>query len=531
MNDLIQTDILILGSGIAGGTAALQLAEAGYSVTVLTRARDPHTSNTNWAQGGIIYRGDEDAPALLAEDIVHAGAGYCNPRAVQILAEEGPELVRQILIDQLKVPFDREQDGHVALALEGGHGLPRIVHVADTTGAAIERNLVQALRSHPKINLLTSYSAIDLLTPAHHSLDRLQIYEPQSCVGVYALHRETGEVVRILAKRTILATGGLGQIFLYTTNPPGARGDGVAMAYRAGARVINSEFVQFHPTAFVKQGAPRFLITEAVRGDGARLCHADGEPFMHKYEPHWKDLAPRDVVSRCIHKEMLVHSVPNVFLDLRSYISKERIEHHFPNILKTCAEYGVDVTKDLVPVAPAAHYFCGGVWVDEWGRTTLDKLYAIGEVSCTGLHGANRLASTSLLEGLVWGVRAAQDIASKLSNDKPPNPELIPQWRESGTASPDPALIAQDMTSIQYMMWNYVGLVRSANRLQRALHELRHLETEIEDFYRNSKVTVELLGLRNAVRTAVIVAMAAWENKQSVGCHYREDEEVKGMQG
>jgi len=525
MTDLIQTDILILGSGIAGGTAALELADAGYDVTVLTRARDPHNSNTNWAQGGIIYRGDEDAPSLLAEDIIHAGAGYCNPRAVQILAEEGPTLVKRILIDQLKVPFDYEKNGHISLALEGGHGLPRIVHAADTTGAAIERNLVQALRSHPKINLLTAYSAIDLLTPAHHSLDRLQIYEPQSCVGVYALHRETGEVVRILAHRTILATGGLGQIYLYTTNPAGARGDGVAMAYRAGARVINSEFVQFHPTAFVKQGAPRFLISEAVRGDGARLCHADGEPFMQKYEPQWKDLAPRDVVARCIHKEMLAHSVPNVFLDLRSYISKERIEHHFPNILKTCAEYGVDVTKDLVPVAPAAHYFCGGVWVDEWGRTTVNNLYAIGEVSCTGLHGANRLASTSLLEGLVWGVRAADDIMREksISQSQISNPNLIPPWRESGTNMPDPALIAQDMTSIQYMMWNYVGLVRSANRLQRALSELRHLETEIEDFYRTSKVTDELIGLRNAVRTAVIVAMAAWENKHSVGCHYRED--------
>jgi L-aspartate oxidase len=330
-------------------------------------------------------------------------------------------------------------------------------------------------------------------------------------------------VKRILAKRTILATGGVGQLFLYTTNPPGARGDGLAMAYRAGARVINAEFIQFHPTTFVKQGAPRFLISEAVRGDGARLVHEDGEPFMQKYDAAWKDLAPRDVVSRSIHTEMLERGVPHVYLDLRSYIKPERIRHHFPNIVKMCLQHGIDPTKDLVPVAPGAHYFCGGVWVDEHGRTTLDNLYAVGEVSCTGLHGANRLASTSLLEGLVWGVRASKHIVMHLPFDDAPDAKKIPMWKESGGTAPDPALIAQDMTSIQHMMWNYVGLVRSAARLNRALSELRHLETEIENFYRASVVNDDLIGLRNAVRSAVIIAMAAWENKTSVGCHFRED--------
>ncbi|NJM42776.1 MAG: L-aspartate oxidase [Anaerolineae bacterium] len=523
MNQFLSTDVLIIGCGIAGGTAALHLADAGVSVTVITRSHDPSNTNTNWAQGGIIYKGEDDTPSLLAEDIQHAGAGYCNPRAVQILAEEGPGLVKEVLIDQLGVAFDHNGDGDVSLALEGGHSLPRIVHAADATGAEIERAIMVAIKRHPRIHLIPAHVAVDLLTPDHHSLDRLQMYEPKSCVGAYVLNRDSGEVLRVLAKRTILATGGLGQIFLYTTNPKGARGDGVAMAYRAGARVINSEFVQFHPTAFVKQGAPRFLITEAVRGDGGRLCHADGAPFMQKYEPQWKDLAPRDVVSRCIYFEMLDKGEPNVFLDLRSYIKPERIKHHFPNLYKACLQHDIDMTTELVPVAPAAHYFCGGVWVDERGLTTVDKLYAVGEVSCTGLHGANRLASTSLLEGLVWGVRAAKHIQERLSSDAAPKPETIPAWVDSGAKPPDPALIAQDMISIQHMMWNYVGLVRSTARLERALSELRHLETEIEGFYRNSKVTDELIGLRNAVRTAVIVAMAAWENKSSVGCHYREN--------
>ncbi len=286
---MIETDVLIIGCGIAGATAALHLAEAGVRVTIITRASDPHDSNTNWAQGGIIYRGKDDTPGLLMEDIHHAGAGYCNPRAVELLAHEGPPLVKKILIDRLHVPFDAHA-GDVSLAREGGHGIPRIIHAADATGAAIEIGLMTALRASNNITLLTSHSAIDLITPDHHSSDRLQIYEPVRCVGAYVLERDAGTITRVLAKRTVLATGGLGQIYRYTTNPVGARGDGLAMAYRAGARVINAEFVQFHPTAFVKEGAPRMLVTEAVRGDGGRLCHADGKPFMDKYDATWQDL-------------------------------------------------------------------------------------------------------------------------------------------------------------------------------------------------------------------------------------------------
>ncbi len=519
---MIQTDVLIIGCGIAGGTAALKLAEAGRQVIVITRASNPQDTNTDWAQGGIIYRGKDDAPALLAEDIHRAGAGHSNPRAVQILSEEGPDLVKKILIEKCGVQFDHTPQGELSLALEGGHSQPRIIHAADATGNAIQNGLLRALKSHPNITFLNGCTAVDLLTPDHHSRRRLTVYEPLSSVGVYALNQTDDRVTRILAKRTILATGGLGQIFLHTTNPIGSRGDGLAMAYRAGARVINTEFIQFHPTTFYHRNAPRFLISEAVRGDGARLVHADGEPFMQTYDSQWKDLAPRDVVARSIHHEMLKQGVPHVYLDLRSYIPKHRIREHFPNIYRSCLEYGVDATRDLVPVAPGAHYSCGGVWVDDWGQTTVQHLYAVGEVSCTGLHGANRLASTSLLEGLVWGDRAATHILDDWHHEPAPDADDIPEWRDDGLKPPDPALIQQDMTVIQTMMWNYVGLVRTTPRLERALRELRHLETEIEQFYRTSRVTDELVGLRNAVRSAVIVAAAAWANKTSSGCHYRE---------
>jgi L-aspartate oxidase len=522
VDDLIQTEVLIVGAGIAGGTAALQLAEAGVPVTVVTRTREPSDSNTYYAQGGLVYRGENDSSALLAQDIENAGAGHCNPSAVAVLSEDGPPLVESILINRAGVQFDREPDGRWSLALEGGHSVPRILHAADATGRAVELALLKALRANPNVRLLAGHTAIDLLTPSHQSLNRLVIYDPQSCVGAYLLDQANDRVVRCVAKKTVLATGGLGQIFLRTTNPPGARGDGMAMAYRAGARVINAEFVQFHPTTFYRPPAPLFLISEAVRGAGARLVHANGEPFMQNYDPQWKDLAPRDVVARSIHHEMLTHDVTNVYLDLGRYILKDNILAHFPNIHRDCLKYGVDITRDLVPVVPAAHYSCGGVWVDEWGQTTIDNLYAIGEVACTGVHGANRLASTSLLEGLVWGDRAARHIRGHLGKALAPNPADIVPWLDAGSEKPDPALIAQDMSSVKHMMWNYVGLVRTTPRLARALGDLRELETEIEQFYRQTHVTDGLIGLRNAIRSAVIVATAAWENKASLGCHYRE---------
>jgi L-aspartate oxidase len=522
MEELLQTEVLVIGSGIAGGVAALQLAEAGVPVILVTRAREPGDSNTYYAQGGIIYRGETDSSALLQEDIQRAGANRCNPAAVATLADEGPERVKSILIDKIEVPFDHEPDGRLSLALEGGHSVPRIIHAADATGRAIELALLEALLNTPNVTLLPHHTAIDLLTPSHHALNRLAIYEPQSCVGAYLLDQASQRVIRCLAKKTVLATGGLGQIFLRTTNPSGARGDGLAMAARAGARVINAEFVQFHPTTFYHPPAPLFLISEAVRGAGARLVDANGAPFMDRYDAQWKDLAPRDLVARSIHHEILKHDVSHVYLDLRSYIARDDILAHFPNIYQDCLSHGVDITRDLVPVVPAAHYFCGGVWVDEWGQTTIQHLYAIGEVACTGLHGANRLASTSLLEGLVWGDRAARDIRARLAATRAPDPADIAQWYDAATEDPDPALLAQDMSSVKHIMWNYVGLVRTTPRLARALRDLRELESEIEQFYRKTRVTDGLIGLRNSVQAALIVAAAAWENKTSVGCHYRE---------
>ena len=522
MADWLESEVLIIGSGIAGSVAALQLADAGVPVTVVTRANDPQESNTYWAQGGIIYRGTDDSPELLAQDLTRVGDSHCNPKAVAILAEQGPELLREILIEKARVAFDRTSDGKLELIREAGHSTRRILHATDITGRTIEVALIKTLSAHPNVTLLTGHTAVDLLTPSHHALNRLAVYERRSCVGAYLLHQNEGRVIRCLAKKTILASGGLGQIFLRTSNPPGARGDGLAMSYRTGARVINSEFVQFHPTTFYFQHASRFLVSEAVRGAGARLVHANGEPFMQKYDPEWKDLAPRDVVARSIHQEMLAHDVPNVYLDLVSYIPAHRIKEHFPTIYQDSLSYGVDITTDLVPVVPAAHYFCGGVWTDEWGRTTIDNLYAVGEVSCTGVHGANRLGSASLLEGLVWGHRAARHIQRTLADQQLHPPTDIPPWHDSGLEKPDPALISQDMSSIKRIMWNYVGLVRTTPRLERAIRELRNLETEIEEFYRAARLTDGLVGLRSTVRASIIVTLAAWRNKASIGCHYRE---------
>ncbi len=522
MKQALETDVLVLGCGIAGSTAALLLAEQGVSVTVVTRSQQPQESNTYYAQGGIIYRGKKDSPTLLADDFIRAGAGHCYPAMVQLLAENGPELVKDILIDKVGVQFDQNAGGRLSFVREGSHSVPRILHAADATGKAIETALINALQAHHNIRLFPSCTAVDLLTPSHHSINRLTLYEPRSCIGAYLFSQGKKHVYRCLAKDTILATGGLGQIFLQSSNPPGARGDGLAMANRAGARIINAEFIQFHPTTFYHKQAPRFLISEAVRGAGARLTHANGEPFMQKYAPEWKDLAPRDIVARAIHQEMLEYDVPNVYLDLRSYMAPQDIQHHFPTISQTCRSYGIDITSDLVPVVPAAHYFCGGVWADRWGHTTIQNLYAIGEVACTGVHGANRLASSSLLEGLFWGSQAAAHIVGKLSRQQLYSQVEIPEWHDDSEVLPDPALISQDMSSIKHIMWNYVGLIRTDSRLKRAIRELRHLEVEIEHFYRETGLSDHLIGLRNAVRNALLVTLAAWQNKRSVGCHYRE---------
>lgn len=520
----LQTDVLIVGCGIAGASAALRLAQGSQrQVTLITRATDVQESNTRYAQGGIATTGGEDSPDLLIGDVLAAGAGLSLPSAVGILAEEGPRLVRQVLLESVGVPFDRMPDGGLAYGLEGGHSRPRILHVGDATGSAIVEALMAALRALPNVHIVPAATAVDLITFPHHARDPLTVYEPITCQGAYVFDQRERVVHRYLAGVTILAAGGLGRIYRHTTNPRGSRGDGLAMAYRAGARVINAEYVQFHPTALALPDGEGFLISEALRGEGGRLLTPDGHPFMADYAPEWGDLAPRDVVARAIHREMLEHGYPHVLLDVASSLSAERIRERFPNIYARCLSLGLDITRQPIPVVPAAHYFCGGVWTDEWGRTTVRKLYAVGETACSGVHGANRLASTSLLEGLVWADRAARDI---LVRDPPAvaSPDEVPHWEEEGLEEEaDPALIWRDMRTIQYTMWHYVGLARSAGRLARALRDLRHLQEEIEDFYRTTRLNDALIGLRHSVQAAIIVAEAAHRNRTSRGCHYRDD--------
>jgi L-aspartate oxidase len=521
----MQTDVLIIGNGIAGATTALRLAEDRQRhITVITRAKEPIDSDSQLAQGGIISRGPQDSKELLIEDIVKAGDGLCYMPAVELLAEKGPELVKEILISQVGLDFDRNNGGELVYGLEAAHSQRRILHVGDATGWAIMSKLLEAVAQRPNIKLLTSHTAIDLLTFPHHALDPLAVYEPPVCHGAYVFDQESENVISLLARHTILATGGLGQVFLNTTNMPGSRGDGLAMAYRAGARVANGEYVQFHPTAFHMHGTTKFLISEAVRGEGAVLLTPEGEPFMERYAPEWKDLAPRDVVARAIYWEMLANDYPYVVLDIASYKDESYIKERFPHIYENCLKHGVDITKRPIPVVPAAHYFCGGVQVDLWGKTGLPGLYAVGEVSCTGVHGANRLASTSLLEGLVWGDRAAQEIRSRQDGGEPLTEAHVPPWDDSGLIyEVDPTLIQGDMQTIRNLMWHYVGLVRSEYRLKRAVRELRHLWLEIDDFYRKTRLNDGLIGLRNSVQVALLVANSALRNTTSRGCHYRED--------
>ena len=521
-----EADVLVIGAGIGGVTCALRLArDRARKIVVITREEDPLEGATRHAQGGIATLGPEDSPELLVEDILRAGAGLSLRRAAEILAEEGPRLVQEILIQEAQIPFDRSAKGNLHYTREGGHSVARILHVGDHTGEAIARGLHALLKELPNVELVTGATAVDLITFPHHALDPLTVYEPITCHGAYVLDQQSGEVHRYLAGATVLATGGLGRIYRYTTNPPGARGDGLAMAHRAGARVINAEYVQFHPTTLAIPEGENFLISEAVRGEGGKLLTPDGRRFMDEYAPSWGDLAPRDVVARAIHREMTLHGHPYVLLDVSQV---ENFPERFPTIYARCRELGIDPEREPIPVVPAAHYFCGGVWVDEWGHTTIRNLYAVGEVACTGLHGANRLASTSLLEGLVFGDRAGRRIAEE--SPTPIRSSQVPPWEPARDAAPaDPALIHRDWRSIQYTMWYYVGLSRDAHRLARAIRDLRHLWEDIVDFYRRARLDDALLGLRNGVQAALIVAEAAWHNRKSRGVHFREDaEEASG---
>ncbi len=523
-----QTDVIIIGSGIAGASAALKLAQDPLrKILVITRDPDPCESNSRYAQGGIIGRGLDDSPELLVQDILAAGAGASSPKAARILSEEGPALIQEMLVEEAGIHFDSLADGEPDFGREAAHSRRRVLHVGDGTGQSIISKLYEAMRRHPNITILANTTAVDLITSPHHSRDPLAVYEPIVCHGVFAFDRNARTIHRYIAGATILATGGLGRIYRNTSNPVGARGDGLAMAHRSGARIVNAEYIQFHPTTLAAPGGEGFLISEAVRGEGGVLLTPDGRAFMAEYSPQWKDLAPRDVVARAIHHEMEINGYSYVLLDIAAHMEAKAIRKRFPNIYAKCWQVGIDITREPIPVVPAAHYFCGGVLVDEWGRSNIQNLYAVGEISCTGLHGANRLASTSLLEGLVWGNRAARHISNTLqhqSEQQIPWRDIVPQWDESGlTADADATLIQGDMQTIQNIMWHYVGLARNDVLLSRAIRELRHMWNEIETFYRSTKLSDGLIGLRNAVEVSLIVAQAALHNRQSRGCHYRED--------
>jgi L-aspartate oxidase len=548
--------VLVIGTGIAGLTTAIGLASAGVRVLLVTKATDPADCNTAWAQGGIIYQGEDDSPAKLIQDVLRAGAGISNETAVDFLATEGPRVVKELLLDDVHVPFTKNDEGELDLTQEGAHSVSRIIHAGDATGRAIEISLLNRAKSEPNITLVTEMTAIDLLTTHHHPTDiQIRYRLANECVGAYLLDNRTKEVVTVFADYTVLATGGIGQVFLHSTNTRNSIGDGVVMAKRAGARIMNAEYVQFHPTALADKKANHFLVSEALRGEGARLRNRKGEYFMEKYSPELKDLAPRDVVARAIVEEMTRSKDEFVYLDLANfYNGHEPIDERFPNIGKACADIGVDISKDPIPVVPAAHYFCGGVLVNTSGETTLSRLYAVGETSCSGLHGANRLASTSLLEGLTWGYYASRSItrrffsgsgAAHAESDVAGAPSIqraassrhpgmgevtpnvlatIPDWQAAGNENlEDPALILQDWTTIQHTMWNYVGIVRTYERLKRAVADMRGLGNRLTKFYHESTISKPLVELFHGQQMAEIVAESALRNPVSRGAHFRRD--------
>lgn len=505
-----KTQVLVIGGGIAGATVALRAAlDHGVHVTLITRESDPRESATRYAQGGIVGR---DGHSLVA-DILVAGDGLSSPTAAHILAREGPRRVREVLVDQVGVEFDRAPNGNFDYAREAAHSERRVMHTSDHTGRSIEQAMIDALLALPNVTFLTDCVAIDLIVADGPG---------GRCNGAFVLQQ--GRVVAMMASATVLATGGVGAVYLRTTNPRGARGDGLAMADRAGAVIENAEYIQFHPTAFAARGESRFLISESVRGEGARLLsYFDRRPFMQNYAPEWKDLAPRDIVARAIYDQMLHETAPHVWLDVASCMPAEKIRSRFPTIHQHCLDAGIDMTVDPIPVRPAAHYSCGGVKVDEWGCTSIEGLYAVGEVSCTGVHGANRLASTSLLEGLVWGCRAAEHIVRHWSIEpRALPPASLPVHHGHGEARE--SRIESFVRNIRELMWRNVGVVRTHAGLAGATAELVHMLESAETLFHKSVITDSTIGLRNAARTALIISRAALANPHSRGCHYLGDE-------
>ncbi|MCM2263590.1 MAG: L-aspartate oxidase [Desulfuromonadales bacterium] len=509
------SDFLVIGSGIAGLSYALKVAEHG-KVSLVTK-RDTKTTATALAQGGFAtVASSTDSFDEHVNDTMVAGAWLSKEDIVRLVVENGPAAIEELI--GLGVRFTRGASGDYDLTREGGHSQRRIYHAKDETGKEIERALVEAVNAHPNIKIYEDHVAVDLITEA--KLVRRRIM-PNRCLGAYILDTKTGEVVTFGAAITVIATGGAGKVYLYTCNPDVATGDGIAMAYRAGATIANMEFMQFHPTTLYHPHAKSFLISEAVRGEGAILRRRDGTAFMEAYHP-LKDLAPRDIVARAIDNEMKVHGDDCVFLDI-THKDPAFVKDHFPYIFETCLGYGIDMTREPIPVVPAAHYLCGGVRVDRWGETDIGNLFAIGEAACTGLHGANRLASNSLLEGAVFGARAAQRSLEHFREGQPPFPPITPWDTCSARNSDEEVVVAHNWDEIRRCMWNYVGIVRSTKRLVRALRRVQMIQEEIADYYWDFFITSDLVELRNIATVAELIIRCALKRQESRGLHYTID--------
>ncbi|MBL8995600.1 MAG: L-aspartate oxidase [Spirochaetia bacterium] len=512
--------VLVIGTGIAGLTAAILAHRKGHAVTLVTKTEDPADSNSSWAQGGIVFKGSGDTPGLLARDILSAADKMALPEAVKVLAEEGPRAIQEILLDLVKVPFEKDH-GKYRLTEEGAHSVKRILFSSDQTGRVIIQSLLKYLRTETKIRVLTGHMAIELITMPHHSRDPLSVYSPSLCLGAYLFSTREKKVRSHFADRVILASGGIGQVYLHSTNPLVATGDGIGLAYRAGARITNMEYTQFHPTTLAVKEAGGFLISEAVRGEGAVLRNAKGEDFTRKFDPRGS-LAPRDIVSRAIQNELEKTGAECAYLLLPKMRPAE-IQKRFPTIYKKCREHRIDITKEPIPVVPGFHFSCGGVLTNTHGLSTLPNLYAVGETACTGIHGANRLASTSLLEGLVFARRAVEDLERSDFRVKPLEKKIRP-WEEKGLISNlDPILLKQDWQTLKSTMWNYVGVIRTRARMRRASETLRDLKSQMDHFYWNARVGRDIVELRNAIQTAILITSHALKNRRSSGCHYVVD--------
>lgn len=504
-------DVVILGSGLAGVTAALHLAE--HRRVALVTKRELADGSSGWAQGGIaaVLATDDTLDDHIKDTLV-AGGGLCNPTTTEFVVRRARAEIEWLLA--MGVPFTRDvaHETGFHLTREGGHSHRRIIHAADATGQAVMETLLHKIAAHPNISVLEHHIGVDLITS--RKLGRAG----QRCYGLYALDTRRSEVITLAADQVILASGGAGKVYLYTTNPDTATGDGIAMAWRAGCRVSNMEFIQFHPTCLYHPQAKAFLISEAVRGEGGILRLPDGTRFMPAHDPR-AELAPRDTVARAIDFEMKRHGLDCVFLDI-SYKPAEFIRDHFPTIHARCLELGIDITRQPIPVVPAAHYTCGGIAVDLAGRTDVEGLYAIGEAACTGLHGANRLASNSLLECLVFGRSATQDILQQTAGERP----ALPNWDASRVTDPDEEIvISHNWDELRRFMWDYVGIVRTNKRLERARHRLRLLTDEIDEFYSHFRVSNDLIELRNLVLTAQLIVESAIQRHESRGLHFSRD--------